>query len=219
MPRKRMGPREARKTAESLAESLKSTARGLELLQQSLERGGFKAAIAPYNQMQHVLLQQRLWAVDNRRSELDPEWREIAARAKAIHAILEPFTAVMAVLKDIDRIHSGEAAFSSSAPPKAKAPEKSPAPPPDPLTGELVNVLLDSLSVSGVRLEREMTCPDDVRARHLKALTRAGAVQRRGWGRGRSFQLSPETRQRIAGQIAAVLDKAAQDASDESRKP
>lgn len=205
MPRKRMSVKEERQTARSLEKSLKSTADGLALMAQSLERGGFRQAVAPYQQMQHILLQQRLWSVDYRRRELEPRWKAIAEQAAAIHAILAPFSAVMGALKDLDRITSVEEAAARAAPPPEEAPPPEAAPDPDPPLAEIAALLLEDVTISGVRLARALDCPSEERRALLRDLTARGLLEPGGWGRGRRYRLSPQARDRLVEALAALL--------------
>lgn len=200
---KRMSAREVRQTARMLEKSLKSTANGLDLLLRSLERGGLGAAAGPYQQLGRVLIQQRLWALDYRRDELKPLWKAIAAKAAAIHALLEPFAALMGVLKDIDRITATGSIAEVPAP--APTPVPKPPPSPDALTGQLLDLLVAELAVSGVRLAGALDCPPEERRQRLRRLARTGMLEERGWGRGRSYRLTPAARQALAERLAALL--------------
>lgn len=205
MPRKRMSAKEARQTAQSLEGSLKSTAHGLDILLQSLERSGFKAAIAPYKQMQHVLLQQRLWSVRRNRRELDSLWKELADKAEAIHAILGPFSDIMANLKDLDRIHT-----ASDVVPETNKPTAPPAKPQQeiahPVKAQVIKLMLQDMGISGVRLVRNLDCAEQDRKAQLRALVASGAVVQRGWGRSRSYQLSSKVQQKLAADLTAFIE-------------
>lgn len=206
MPRQRMSVREERQTARALEKSLQSTADGLALMAQSLERGGFKQAVAPYQQMQQILLQQRLWSVDYKRRELEPHWKAIAAQAAAIHAFLAPFTAVMDALKDLDRITSVEAAAAREAGPAVESqPAAESQPEPDPLLAQIAALLVEDATISGVRLARALDCPADDRRARLRALAATGRLEPGGWGRGRRYRLSAEARARLAAALAGQL--------------
>ncbi|NPV68392.1 MAG: hypothetical protein HPY64_14715 [Anaerolineae bacterium] len=197
MSDKRMSAREVRQTARLLEKSLKSTADGLDMLLKSLERGGLGAAVGPYQQLGRVLIQQRLWALDYRRDELKPLWKAIAAKAAAIHALLAPFAAVMGELKDIDRITAGGSV--------AEAPAPAPPPAPDALTGQVIDLLVAELAVSGVRLAGALDCLPEERRQRLRRLAQAGMLEEHGWGRGRSYRLTPAARQALAERLAALL--------------
>ncbi len=198
MADKRMSIKEVRETARTLEESLKSTIKGLELFQQALERGGFKAAVAPYQQMQHVLLQQRLWSVDYGRDVLNPLWKDLSRRAGAIHAILAPFTGVMGTLKDLDRVYTVK---------DAPAPKAEPAPPPvpDATLKALAALLLDDVAISTRRQARGLDLPEDERRARLQALAEAGLLERHGWGWGQSYRLTPKARAALAARLAEQL--------------
>ncbi|GAB4574502.1 MAG: hypothetical protein Kow0077_21390 [Anaerolineae bacterium] len=193
MTQKRMSIKEIRETSRALEASLKSTARGLDLLLQSLERGGFKAAVAPYQQLQQVLLQQRLWSVDYGREVLNPLWKEISRKAAAIHAILAPFSAAMAEIKELERITAvGEIVEASTAADESVV--GSQVPPPDAVILQIAALLLEGVAVSGVRLARALDLPDEERRARLRALVQMGLLERRGWGRGQSYRLAPAAR-------------------------
>ncbi len=200
MPDKRMNAREVRQTARMLEKSLKSTADGLDLLLKSLERSGLGAAAGPYQQLGQVLFQQRLWAVDYRRDELTPLWKAIASKAAAIHALLEPFATVMAELKEIDRIVAVEGVTEASTP--AGEPEP---PAPDALTGRLLGLLAQDVAISQTRLAGTLDCLPEERRQRLRQLAQAGLLEVHGWGRGRSYRLTPRAREAIATRLAALL--------------
>ena len=190
MARKRMSVKEERQTARALEKSLKSTADGLAMMLKALERGGFRQAILPYQQMQHVLIQQRLWAVDYKRRELDPHWQAIAEQAAAIHAILAPFAAVMGELKDLNRITPSAEAPSEPGPDSARPdPQTEPSSPEQAaLTEQVAALLLDDMTVSGVRLARDLEGDTKERRARLRRLIAAGVVERQGWGRGQRLE-------------------------------
>jgi hypothetical protein len=193
-----MSVKEERKTARSLEKSLKSTHQGLAAFLQSLERSGFTEAVSAYQQMQIVLIQQRLWSRGYRRDELNPLWRKIAETAGAICDILAPFSAIMETLKDIDRI---EAADGGLAPRRAEgAPE-------DPAMNELADLLMDELTVSHFKLSCSLSWPEEERKSRLRELIAAGVIERRGWGRGQSYRLTPASRQWLATELAHLAHK------------
>lgn len=201
MARTRMKAREVQTTARSLEKSLKSTLKGLETLLESLERSGFRDAVSPYQQMQLVLLQQRLWTQDNRRFELRSLWRKIAATAREIYDILAPFSAIMAEIKDLDRIDSNDKTTTrDDSSQQAELLESV-----DDTTIEFVELFLEGLSVSNFKLSNRLSWQDEVRKSRLKALTAAGVLERRGWGRGQSYTLTPASRQRIVQNMGEIL--------------
>ena len=160
-------------TAAVLAKSLESTRRGLALFLESLERSGFKDAVAAYQQMHLVLLQQRLWARAHRRRELEPLFEAIRAAAGSIHRILSGLAAAMEGVRRLD------------APPVA-APDKRALEPVG--AAALLEQMLARVSVSAWRVARD-TGGRGCAA--LEQLTEAGLLAARGRGRGRSFRLSP----------------------------
>jgi hypothetical protein len=197
-----MTVREERKTARSLERSLRSTQQGLAALLNSLERSGLGEAVSSYQELELVLLQQRLWSRTYRRDELNALWREIAETATAIHAILAPFSAVMDTLREVDRIEPRDErpAPQAAAPsPEARMALK------DTISNELVDLLLDELFISHFKLARHLSWPDDVRQARLQQLTEGGILERRGWGRGLSYRLAPESRQKLASQMESLL--------------
>jgi hypothetical protein len=213
-----MSAKDIRQTARSLEKSLESAHQGLLMLLRSLERSGFKEAISSYQQMQLVLIQQRLWACNYRRDELKPRWKKIAETAAAIHAILEPFSAVMAELKGIDRIEADRSNASQQvcepAPnddadnlshqvcePAMNGQDSLTSSPVSPL----VEVFVERLSVSNYQLSRQLPWSAEEQLTYLHALVEQGVLECRGWGRGQSYQLTSESRQQLARTLVNVL--------------
>jgi hypothetical protein len=200
--RTRMSVRQERETARSLEKSLRATQQGLATLLRSLEGSGFAEALPSYQEMQWVLLQQRLWSRSYRRDELNPLWRKIGETAAAIRAILAPFGAVMDALKDIHRIEPADGAAQPDAP--SSTPDEA-GMCPDATSEELAALLVETLSLSHVRLCRSLPWSGEERRARLRALVAAGALERRGWGRGQSYRLTAASRRQVAAGLARIL--------------
>lgn len=90
--------------AQRMKSSLESTLHALTVFVDSLEKSGFKKAIPEYRQLQHVLIQQRLWADGRSRKELEPLWGSIAKQSDNLYQIMKPFAEIMNDLKLLDKI-------------------------------------------------------------------------------------------------------------------
>ncbi len=90
--------------ANNLKRSLQSADGGRASFLASLSGSGLREALSGYRQLQAVLIQQRLWAQDHSRSELEPLFQSIAETAGEIHAILAPYADIMRPLKELDKI-------------------------------------------------------------------------------------------------------------------
>jgi hypothetical protein len=175
----------------SLERSLASTARGLETLLRSLDDGGFRDAIGPYQDMRMVLVQQRLWSRSNARDDLDPDWARIARTARGITAILTEFGTVMAGIGELDRIEPNDTVEPAASTPTDDRPEL-----------ELMERLLGGASASALAIERELGWLPEQRRDRVARLVDAGVVERRGWGRSLSYRLTASTRRRLAARLA-----------------
>lgn len=208
-----MSIQEERQTARILASSLESTQKGLAALLVSLKGAGFHRAVQPYQQLEQVLIQQRLWSRSHRRDELNPLWRQLAETVRAIDAILGPFAAIMSRLKSLDRIEPSRANMALteivSAPPERLLAEREAAASPTPLPtpdDDLFETWLAEMTISRARLALKSGEPPAALQAHLRALAEAGLIERRGWGRGLVYRLSPETRRCLARAWAALAD-------------
>lgn len=99
-----------------LAGSLDSTAKGLAQLLASLQGSGFAEGLAGYRTLQAVLVQQKLWALTNRRTQVLPKFQPIARTAEKLHRIFAGYAAVMDTLRKLDEL------TEANAPPLADAP-------------------------------------------------------------------------------------------------
>jgi hypothetical protein len=178
-------PREA--AAPAVDRSLTSTAEALAALLASMRRSGLEAATKPYDRMQHVLVQQRLWSRNQGRDDLDPHFAAIAANARAVQRILTGFAGAIEQLTEIDRIEP------SGHPP---APAASSA--------ALAELLLERRTVSAARLAA-LDWPEEDRRRFLAGLVAAGVLERTGWGRSLGYRLSEPTRRAAAAAVGRVL--------------
>lgn len=112
-----------------LKQSLEATNTGLKQFLQSMQKSGMIEAIHGYRALQMVLVQQRLWAHNNNRSQLQPLFRSIAKTAGELHRIFSSYAEAMRPLRDLDKITG----MNTVAPPEEAPP---PAPPPEGGDGE-----------------------------------------------------------------------------------
>jgi hypothetical protein len=173
---------------EGLRQSLEATRQGLQRFVDSLHASGMAGAAQGYRQLRTVLVQQRLWAESQGRTELAPLFRAIAEVAAAARAILAPYTDVMAGLEDLDRPNTLQKETAAS-----QRPETMPLLPAelreDGPTGVIAALLTHGPS-SLERLARLTGMPDSGLASRLGRLADAGVVRRRGWGRSVCYLLS-----------------------------
>ena len=90
--------------AASLKQSLASTNDGLMKFLASLQQAGLPNAVIGYRQLQMVLIQQRLWARNHNREELNALFQSIAHNAEELHRIFAAFAGIMEPLKDLPNI-------------------------------------------------------------------------------------------------------------------
>src|SRR5215813_284625 len=90
--------------AASLKQSLASTNDGLMKFLASLQQAGLPNAVIGYRQLQMVLIQQRLWARNHNREELNALFQSIARNAEELHSIFAAFAGIMEPLKDLPNI-------------------------------------------------------------------------------------------------------------------
>lgn len=111
-------PRRSKYSVEKgLGQSLDATAEGLDALLASLRRSGLVEGLGGYRTMQAVLLQQKLWALSNRRTAVLPKFRSIARTAKELHRIFSGYASVMDALCKLERVgeQPAEAADANAA--------------------------------------------------------------------------------------------------------
>lgn len=181
--------------AVGLKQSLESAVRGLNAFLESLNRSGMPDAADGYRRLQAVLIQQRLWARNNSRSELDPLFQSIADAASDIGAILSPYSVVMSQLKDLNRIDSveldqsnGEAAEEIVQKDETEGcfiPQSSDC-------AKLIGLLLIRGSMSMKDLSKASRMKAELLRRRIKELIESGAVSRKGKGGGTTYRLSKE---------------------------
>lgn len=198
MAQERISAAEERKTARSLEKSLEATCRGLKLFLETLERSGMREATHAYRELQLVLIQQRLWARSYRRVELDPLWRKVAETAGALHEIFAGFAAIFEPLKYLESVGAAAPADANPAGP----PEHAVEPP---------SALLDRAGIT----DGELAKLDSAATGTIERLVQAGVLERRGWGRGRSYRLAPAARRELAQQLARMAgDRSLQRSGD-----
>lgn len=103
-------PLTSHEVEKGLRESLVSTDEGLKKFLDSLRQARMPEAVQGYRAMQMVLVQQRLWASEQRSDQLLPLFKSIAETAGEIHRIFASFADVMRPLKELDQLSTPEAA-------------------------------------------------------------------------------------------------------------
>ena len=87
--------------------------------------------VAGYRTLQAVLVQQKLWALSNRRQQVLPKFRPIAGTAEKLHRIFAGYAAVMDTLRKLDELTEATApapATEGEAEPSAAPTEAPPGP-------------------------------------------------------------------------------------------
>lgn len=153
-----------------LGASLRSTRDGLEALFASLVDSGLEQAIAPYREMQRVLILQRAWSTSHAAPEDDRLWSEIAATARLICGLLRQFSASLEVVSKLDGAASGGSGQRHAG-------------------SDVLAALARSASMSPRRIAEALGQSLDDIELELTALVAAGVVRRRGWGRGVSYSI------------------------------
>ena len=206
----RMSAKEVRQTARSLEKSLDSAHKGLVMLLKSLQQSGFGEAASSYQQMQLVLIQQRLWAKSQKRNELIFRWQRIAETAAQIHAIMAPLTDVMARLRGIDRIEQIEPTATLPATNTKTLPNVNPEQngsrgDVNPELEALADLLMKKLAVSDYKLSKQWFRSTKDDRLLLDNLVQAGLIEPHGWGKGHSYTLTPDIRQKLVTILARIL--------------
>jgi len=167
--------------ARTLAQSLESTSLGLEAFVKSVQT--FKEALHPYQQMQMVLVQQRLWSRQHARKDLDPLWQRIAASSRELHVVFSGFAGMMDLLRSIHTLEQ-----PAPAPPKAPLMDAALA---DWLEAALAGFALTPVRLAGLKPKRKTGA-------YLKKLEQEGLLER--YGRG-SYRLTAEARRKLAASL------------------
>ncbi len=196
--------------AHSLRTSLESTNDGLTKFLVSLRQAGLPDAVKGYRQLQMVLMQQRLWAQNHKRQELDSLFQSIARNAAELHAVFAAFAGIMEPLIDLPNL-SEAAVESPNEPAKALATEaakslteqaavseesKPSATKTKPIalpTGRKFQVIIELLMTHGSLTLRKLTqlanqAPEKGQ-KDVERLVEAGAISRTD-GRSPRYQLS-----------------------------
>lgn len=180
--------------AEKLAESLESTSRGLAVFSRSAEP--FREALKPYQQMQIVLMQQRLWSKRHKRDDLDPLWRKIAASSRELHSVFSGFAGVMDVLRFIDTVEEPAGPVAGNE--ASEAPEVTPAAlDRDEAAVDWLNQALAAFKLSPAQLAALGRRQDS--ETHITNLVRVGVFEPCGRG---SYRLTKRARRRMAWILA-----------------
>ena len=136
----------------------------LDHLERSLQRAGFGAGAPAYAAMSQVLIGQRVWAdAQGVGSELQPRFAAVAAHARTIHALLQPYADAMLHLVAV----AGDA-----APPSAGDD--------DDLAARVLRVLAAHGGPASLSaLKSQLGCTGDELKPVLETLASRGAVTRR----------------------------------------
>jgi hypothetical protein len=167
--------------AATLASTQQTTARGLGVFLESLERSGFREAVKSYQQLQWVVLAQREWARSQRRRELDPGWKEIASHAESLHGLFSSMASALEPLRWVD-----------GRPPKV------------PETAELEQKLAAWLPGA---LEGVLIRPSAEDLAHAESLVELGVLERKPRSRPPAFRLSAGLRARLAQAAAGMTPR------------
>lgn len=173
---------ERRRTARGLAQSLDSTAAGLDLLLRSLHESGFAEALGPYRQMHLVLAQQRAWTQAQGREELQPHWHRVAQTAGKIHQLLAEMATIMSAIENIESVRIADQEAAPDMSDEARV-------------GDFLHRLL-----GGTRLSPRRAAAMGIDDSWLQALTESGMLEPVGWGRGRSYRVSTKALERLSAQ-------------------
>jgi hypothetical protein len=177
-----------------LKQSLESTIQGLTAFLESLKKSGMPNAVNGYRQLQAVLIQQRLWAQNNSRRELDPFFQSIAQISADIDSILAPYVSVMCQLKDLDKLDRME---FSTTPLVSDAEEKATTAksfhfPQRKETAKILGLILIHGQLSTANLATLSRIKIDNLRKRLEELVKAGVIHRIGRGRGLTYSLSKD---------------------------
>ena len=120
MPVKKTPPDEINELATALTQTLDNAERGLRSFLASLQKSGLPEATSGYRQLQALLLQQRLWAINQQRAELNENFTRIAQLAGELHKIFHAYTEILKPLVELDNLAqmqiSDESAVTTDAP-------------------------------------------------------------------------------------------------------
>jgi biotin operon repressor len=168
----RAGPPKAA-LVDNIRETFATTLKVLEHLEASLVQAGFETGQDAYRKMADTIIGQALWLTDHG-MDLGEQMHRLRARARAIHALLHPYTEAMvrlAAMGGPDRPAAAESA--------AETPET---------PGEPVLTVLSRAAkpMSLTALRAELGCPRKALVSQLAQLERQGKVHRQLNG-GREF--------------------------------
>lgn len=203
MSETRISVAEERKIARSLEKSLESTCRGLALFHESLERGGLREALKPYQRMQIVLAQQRLWSRNYCRNELEPLWHKLSQIAAVMHEIFAGFADVMDTLKNLNSVQMSK---GSVAVPAHSAQVRE-----DAVALEALEALLSSGYLSAQKIRGLPSAGESMVL--IGQLLESKILEASGWGRGRSYRLSPDALHELTMRITTMLRNAQEEAA------
>lgn len=170
------------KIAQALKNSLESTIGGFSMFIRSLEASKIEKSIPHYRQLQAVLLQQRLWALNHRRKELDALWQRIEEAANRIYALINPLAQIMLQLKRFLTVCNTTSKVTQQPHAELKTIKK-------PTESSILGVLLEPKSISAIRLARILNCPKTEVICSMSVFIKKGVVKKIGWGNGLSFRL------------------------------
>jgi DNA-binding transcriptional ArsR family regulator len=164
----------------------------LDHLEQSLRRAGFETGIGPYQKLSETLIGQRMWSRESAGPEIERGFRNLARKARAIFAMLDPYAEIMkrlAILcEPADGLSpDGDARVAAQAGKKAKERKKESASAPVDADPALAALAKGELSFTALR-DRLKTDRRDLAGR-LLALENAGAIASRLAGGRRLYRI------------------------------
>jgi nitrate reductase assembly molybdenum cofactor insertion protein NarJ len=121
MPARKKPHNDTDELAAALEQTLLNAERGLQSFLASLQTSGLPEAVGGYRQLQALLLQQRLWAVNQERAELDENFARLAQLAGALHQIFQTYADIFNPLCELDKITAMQAEPATATPPPKKA--------------------------------------------------------------------------------------------------
>lgn len=127
----------------NIAETLDKAMGILQQLEDSLTHSGFATGAAAYGAMCQILLGQRMWVLANQFDDLEPRFRCVADRARAVHALLAPYTDIMMRLGSMTE--ALDAALAADGVSEGKVVDFEPAPTFEKPERPITEAVLDSI--------------------------------------------------------------------------
>jgi hypothetical protein len=104
MPARKKPQNDTDELAAALEQTLLNAERGLQSFLASLQTSGLPEAVGGYRQLQALLLQQRLWAVNQERAELEENFARLAQLAADLHRIFQTYADIFKPLCELDKL-------------------------------------------------------------------------------------------------------------------